>query len=302
MVTVTAETPVAAPPKRTPGLYPGVSYGDYASRFEGARASTLKHFERSAAHARQETLYPRTSKDMEFGTAWHTAALEPEAFAAGFVRELEGFDFRTTEGKAARSAFRLQHGGKAVVAAGDFDRIVAMAELLHQHETAAGLLSARGANEVVALWDDAQTGVRCRARIDRFCEFMGWSWVIDLKTTVNASSQGWPREVQKYAYAEAAAFYLDGLEALDPRPRRFLWLAQEKQPPFAVAIHEPDDETLAYGRRRYRRHLRAYAEAMRTDCWPAYPAGVLPTSLPGWAIREESQRPDEDDEETEETA
>lgn len=295
----TTEAPPAT--KRVPGLYPSVSYGDYAARFEGARASTLKHFDRSAAHARQQMLNPRTSRAMDFGNAWHPAVLEPERFAAQFVRGLENNDKRFKAEKERFAAFCQEHRGKTVLAVEEWDVIAAMATALRQHGTAAALLSGRGVNEVVAVWDDAETGVRCRCRIDRFCEFLGWSWVIDLKSTRDASPEGWPAEVRRYGYAEAAAFYLDGLATLDPRPRRFLWIAQEKEPPFAVAVHEPDDEAIEFGRRRYRRHLRAYAEAMRTDRWPAYPVGVLPTSLPSWALREDARRP-EPEEEEEETA
>jgi len=283
---------------RAPGLYPGTSYEEYA-RIEGARASILRHFERSAAHAREEILNPTTSKARDFGNAYHCAVLEPARFAVEFVRGLDNNDKRFKAEKERYADFCAQHRGRTVLLPTEWDAIVAMQVAVYAHETAAALLHAPGLNEVVAVWDDASTGVRCKGRIDRLCSWLGWTWVPDLKTTTNASPQGWPKEIGDYGYMEPAAFYLDGLDAVDvaagsdPRQRRFLWISQEKVAPFAVAVHEPDDEAITEGRRRYRRHLRAYAEAMRTNAWPAYPVGVLPTSLKKWDITK--------NEETEET-
>lgn len=271
-----------------PGLYPGVPYEVY-ERIDAANHSTLRLYRKSPAHARVGMLAPRESAALDFGNAYHCAVLEPERFAREFVRGLEGIGNRSAADKAIWSRFRQQHAGKTIVPAAEFDRVGKMAEALYRHETAAALLRAPGRNEVVAVWRDARTGMLCKLRADLTRSWLGWSWVGDLKTTIDASPEGWPRQVHSYGYDSAAAWYLDGLAALHPYPRRFVHLAQEKEPPFAVAVYELDGEALAKGRRRARRYLRLHYEATSSNSWPAYAVGILPTSLPSWSIREEDE-------------
>ena len=274
------------PPTFGPGIYPGVDYATYA-QIKAARVSMLSGFDRSPAHAREQMLHGRESKALDFGTAYHCAVLEPERYPLAFVRGLEDNDRRFKVEKERYAAFCEQNRGRTVLDPEEWDRIEAMKVVLFSHETAAAFLTAEGPNEVVAVWDDKDTGERCKGRQDALRAYLGWTWIADIKSTTDASPAGWAREVAKWGYAEQAAFYLDGLYALQPRERRFVWIAQEKEPPFAVAVHEPDEATLAEGRRRYRRHLRAYAEAIRTDQWPAYPAGLHQTTLPKWEITQE---------------
>lgn len=290
---VTAAPAVATPARETwaPGLYPGVSYADY-ERIDAANHSLLRHYRKSPAHARVQMLSPRMpTAALDFGNAYHCAVLEPERFAREFVRGLDGVGNRSAADKAIQSRFRQQHYGKTVVVPDDFDQIRQMAEVLMAHETAAALLRAPGPNEVVAVWKDAETGLACKLRGDALRSWMGWTWVADLKTTKDASPEGWPREVHTYGYDSAAAWYLDGLDVLAPRPRRFVNIAQEKEPPFAVAVYELDEPSIEKGRRRSRRYLKRHAEALASNEWPAYPVGVIPVSLPGWSFRME----DDDD-------
>lgn len=269
-----------------PGLYPGISYQDYA-RIEGVRASELRGFEQSPAHAREAMLHPTTSEAKEFGQAWHCAVLEPERFAAEYVRGIEHGDRRFRAEKERWSAFVAENADRTVLLRDEWDAVIGMQKAMAEHPIASALIASPGPNEVVALWDSK--GHRCKGRMDAIRSYLGWTWVIDLKSTINASPKGFPREVAKYDYAEPAAFYLDGLDALAPQERRFVWIAQEKVPPYALAIHEPDAATLEEGRRRYRRHLAAYAKAMSTNDWPAYEVGIQPATLPRWAFTEEQE-------------
>lgn len=281
---LTAQAEAKALP-HVPGLYPGISYQDYA-RIEGVRASELRGFEQSPAHAREAMLHPTTSEAKEFGQAWHCAVLEPERFSAEYVRGIEHGDRRFKAEKERWSAFVAENAGRTVLLREEWDAIAAMQRVLADHPLAAALMASPGPNEVVALWDDAKSGLRCKGRMDAIRSYLGWTWVIDLKSTEDASPRGWPRQAANWGYAEPAAYYLDGLNTLAPAERRFLWVAQEKVPPYALAIHEPDAATLEEGRRRYRRHLAAYAKAMSTNDWPAYEVAILPATLPRWAFTE----------------
>jgi exodeoxyribonuclease VIII len=113
--------------------------------------------------------------------------------------------------------------------------------------------------------------------------------IADLKTTEDASERAWIRDVVKYQYHAQAAFYLDGLETLEPRAdRQFLWIAVEKKPPFACAIYQPDDATIYKGRAMYRNYLRQWLKCTETGEWPGYDVGIQPLLLPDWALRSEA--------------
>ena len=74
--------------KTQPGRYPGVAELDYFAA-DAVNASTLKHLGRSALHckaAMTATDRPDTEAQ-KVGRLIHCAVLEPERFAAEYVRE-----------------------------------------------------------------------------------------------------------------------------------------------------------------------------------------------------------------------
>ena len=87
--------------------------------------------------------------------------------------------------------------------------------------------------EIAIVWDDPETGLRCKARIDFVSEYDGWTVVGDLKSSINAAPKQWARAVANYGYHRQAAFYLDGCNAISPHDRLFAWIIQEKDDPFS---------------------------------------------------------------------
>jgi hypothetical protein len=293
-----------------PGIYPGLSFAEYFA-IDAVSHSALRGYRRSAAHARYEAIHPRESKAMDFGTAFHEAVLEPERYAKDVVRGLEVGN-RSSVDKDAHARLRRESYGKTVLDFKEYDLVSQMTTAVMTHETAGELLRGPGwmrdprtgqaarANEVVVVWRDPETGLLCKLRADAVRVWQGWTWVIDLKTTCDASPEGWPREVHTYGYDSGAAFYLDGFDlapdergVIAPRPRKFVHIACEKDGPLAVAVHELDEPSIAKGRARYRKYLRAHAAAVASGNYPAYPSGVLPTSLPSWSLKEELNDDDE---------
>lgn len=79
--------------------------------------------------------------------------------------------------------------------------------------------------------------------------------------------------------------YLDGLNTLAPHDRKFVFVAVEKEPPYAVAVYELEEDALQLGRDDYQKHLAQYAECVKTNRWPGYGDGMDYVSLPSWAFR-----------------
>lgn len=257
-----------------PGIYPGVSRAEYES-WQAINVSRLAHFDRSAAHAREAILYPKApTAAMDLGTATHAAILEPGRFELDFAAAPE-CDRRTTVGKKVWSDFLAANPDKAHLTADEYDRVRGMRDAVWAHPVASEMLRG-GHNEVGIVWADKETGLLCKGLIDHIGPFDGWSWVVDVKKTTDARPHAFGRTIKNLHYGAKLAWYLDGCNAIAPRERRGAWLAVEELPPYGVRIYEPDEEAMKAGRLKFKRWLWLYAEALRTNEWPSYEAGIAP--------------------------
>lgn len=149
----------------------------------------------------------------------------------------------------------------------------------------------------------------------------GKNMVVDLKTTDDASKDGFSRSIANWRYDVQHPFYLDGLQAairqsggvipdaavagaaelsaywIDAEtgvlcrcrpdfwrgsPDNFVFIAVEKKAPYAVGVYVLDAESVDLGRAQYRADLNRYAECLRTDNWPGYGDKIQTISVPGW--------------------
>lgn len=236
--------------------------------------STLDKIARSPLHCKAYLDGVRTEPTaaMQFGTALHTAVLEPAKFSDEFA-VFDG-DRRTKAGKAEYE--ELAAAGKIVLKREDRDAIRSMREAVFAHPEARELLWNRGLRvEHSVFWTDAVTGLECKCRPD------GWGegYIADVKTTEDASPEGFARSVATYRYHVQAAHYMAGTGI-----NRFFFVAIEKKPPYAVAVYELDSIALALGEQIRRENLMLYAECQASGFWPGYGNTVQTLSLPPWAF------------------
>ena len=139
-----------------------------------------------------------------------------------------------------------------------------------------------GKPEVSVFWQDEDTGEECRCRPDYWND--GYNIIVDLKTTQDASPTGFAKSIANYRYHVQAAFYMQGVYAATGKyPERFVFIAIEKEAPFAVGVYEIDADALALGRELYQRDLRTLQQAKQSQQWHAYPKPQI-LSLPKWAF------------------
>lgn len=224
---------------------------------------------------------------MEFGTAVHTAILEPDNFARDYVVAPK-FDRRTKEGKAAAEAWEAANAGKTPLTADQMAAIEQMVASIRAHAGAARLLS-NGLAEMSGFWVDQETGIECKCRPDFLAEAETCpeqvTAIVDVKTCVDASAEGFSRAIATLGYDVQAAFYQDGLKALTGRTIPFYFIAVEKDAPYAVACYKASDEVIEIGRAKYRAALQLLKWCRDNDQWPGYqPNGEIETiNLPRWA-------------------
>lgn len=222
---------------------------------------------------------------MVFGTLAHLALLEPHAFMDRYVFAPAGIDRRTKAGKAAWAEWLETVGDREVVQEADWDLACQMAEAVARVPFGRKLLD--GDHEKVFRWTDETTGEECKIRVDSIRMVGGVPVIVDYKTTTDASLDAFSRKCVDMGYDFQAGMYCEGVEKCLGIKPRFVFIAQEKDPPFAVNVLEADEEMIQHGKDIFRELLGIYHECKTTNNWYGYlgaEAVIGRLSLPPWAM------------------
>lgn len=218
---------------------------------------------------------------MVLGSAVHAAVLEPAVFATRYVMAPD-VDKRTNAGKAAWAAFceATEAGGKVALTEKDHALCLRLAQEVRGHELAGGLLR-DGRAEQSYFATDRETGALLKCRPDWLTD---GGWVVDLKTTEDASPHGFGRSAALFRYDVQAAFYLEVLEQhFGQAPEGFIFVAVEKTRPYAIGVYYVTPEQIAAGRQKARRDLERLLSCQAAGLWPDYGKEPQVLKLPAWA-------------------
>ena len=210
----------------------------------------------------------KSSPTFDLGTAVHAMLLEPEKDL--IIRGPE--DRRGNKWKEAKLAADLD--GKTLLTEDDFDLAQAMAAAVMAHPAASLFVNAA---DLVAegsfFAEDPQTGVKIKCRPDGYIPpYLNDGILFDIKTTQDASPNGFPRDVSKYGYDLQAAFYRRVMRLHGAGDLEFYFICVEKAAPHAVCLHKLTDEYIAAADLKVTEtlHKIANAEAANdyTTGWP----------------------------------
>ena len=253
-------------------------------------AISPEHYQAYLLERREET------PAMKTGTAVHMAVLEPELFKKTYVHfydaeiceSIGGAKPRATNKyKEWKAEFEAEFAGRILLDSTEYREVTDISKSVLSRPVPLKILSAAGAFEHSFFWDDPETGVACRCRPD-FLRNDGY--IIDLKTTEDASPRGFEKSAEKFRYWVQAAFYKQGVEAvLNIDVKGFVFIAVEKKPPYAVACYTADEAMIAAGIEEVRRCLAIYKACDEADEWPGYPDEIMPLKRPAWAWARERE-------------
>jgi hypothetical protein len=65
----------------------------------------------------------------------------------------------------------------------------------------------------------------------------------------------------------------------------FVFIVQQKDPPFLVSVCQLEPEDIELGRNQNRRAVEIYAACKESGVWPGYD-GIATCPLPGWARKQ----------------
>lgn len=266
------------------GIFNGISNEAYHASPAVSKSGLWEIYTKTPAHYRFGEREETTAFD--FGTACHSAILEPNTFEARTLRgpaDRRGNKWTDAQAEATNT-------GKLLLTAGDYDDVLEVRDTIHADRWLNEIIT--GGQPLVeqsAFWDQ-QVGddtVYCRCRPDLIRADLGL--MLDLKTTADASSRSFAKAVADYGYHAQEAFYTKGwMAAGGCAINATVFLAIEKKKPFAYQVIELRPSAVAEGWAAMERALETYAACRRDGVWRGYSVegGVVEMDLPRWAYKE----------------
>jgi exodeoxyribonuclease VIII len=219
---------------------------------------------------------------MRFGSLLHTMTLEPGKIPDRYVLAPK-CDRRTKDGKAAYAAFVEASKGKTVIDGGDVSLARDCADKLLRHDQIGELLLYSEVHQ--ARIEQALTfsieGTPCKAKPDWLS--VPLKLIVDVKTTRDASPEGFAKSVATFGYHRQAAMYLHGAQEVFGIEARFIFACVTTSPPYQVACYELDLSSLRKGAEELQMLVGDYERRKAANNWrSSWSSGVVPLSLPRW--------------------
>lgn len=288
-MTTATTTPVIT----EPGIYVDLAAEDYhADPVPGGSLSSTGArtiLQTCPALFRHEQLHGAsgTKREFDIGHAAHRLVLGD---GPDIVR-IDATEWRTKRVKADVQAVRDEGG--VPLKPDDYQMVHDMADAIRRHPVASRLFDpARGRPEQSLFWRDEPTGVMRRARLD-WLPYPGAGRLVipDYKTCGSAGPSALARAVDEFGYHQQDDWYRAAARALDlaDDTAAFVFVCQEKTPPYLVTVIELDATARRIGAARNRRALETYARCVETGFWPGYSDAIEYLSLPPWAEIRDTQ-------------
>ena len=262
----------------------------------------------------------KESKALTFGIAAHSVMLEPDDFAANFVRNIDSEQYpdalvtgndlkawlkdrglkvsgtkpemigRILEAEPDThildklvSEFAASNEGKTIMPAGDYDAVQSMRKAVLQDETMTAMLTG-GYSEFSLI--GKLTGVEVKTRPDLLTSGGG---IVQYKTTRSCHPEDFGRNIDSYGYLlKAALEWHCYTQAYGQEPRYYIFLAQEKETPYIWKPYNLTEDALAIGRIQLETALGTYERCLESSRWPGYGEDIQPIQLPEWLKKEYS--------------
>ncbi len=249
-----------------------------------------------AAHPRltkQDDVIEKNSRERDIGSAAHALLLrQPTPIVV-----IEHDEFRTKDAKDKRTA--AQKRGAVPLLEKDYEVVKAMVKEAHEHladETDPAIRNLISAdpesithNEITAVWRDRCGDAWARARMDHLHIAPKRITIIDYKTSAKSAEPDAVKDlIFKSNYHFQDAFYRRGMRALVPEIDRheialdFLFIVQEQEPPFEIAVTYVDAPGRMIGEKMVSDAFLMWRKCWEENNWPGYPRGIFAAEMPPW--------------------
>lgn len=236
------------------------------------------------SHPRLNPDYREEHEDkFDMGTACHAMLLENNPAALVVV---EANDWRKKEAQEQRDSARA--AGKTPILARHFAAVQKMVN-------AATTFLAQ--SEISEYWFDAESevtglcqerGVWLRCRYDKITKDRRVQ--IDYKSTVDASPDGFSRQLVRMGYHLQDSFYRRISRILGVPKPEFVFVAQSVEPPYECSLHACDPALQQIADAEVERAIGIWRDCMTRKEWPSYDKRIhwaMPTT---WMIQDHESR------------
>ncbi len=294
------------------GIHEGVPDAIYHQRLPVIANKSLLHaLARSELDAREYIRGHRKQSDaFALGHAIEHRLESPHTFGERYITEPDFGDCRKTgkgltkdtaderaENRARRDAWREANSHREVLTASDWQTVQTLGEHANADPHIRAILDAPGVYQATLLWRDEETGLRCKARPDKWIPSMGL--MVDWKSARSASPRGFTQAIATYGYDLQAAHYMAGARACGWPAERFQFVCLEKRAPiYPVAMYRLSSQFAELGEARRMELLHRLRHCLHERTWNGYtsaePDGCAVLEPPGWYVYEHDAT-DEDD-------
>lgn len=268
-------------PTPEPGIYSHVPFAEYLA-WPYLSKSALRSFEVSPAQYQHELAQPFEPSDaMVLGSMVDTLWFDGrEAYEAAFlpapaiVKRRQGSVWGDFE-------FGCKGLGIVPVLYAQAMTAERMVDALYDHH---GAMRARegGLSQLSLVWDDPETGIRCKGRPDIVDPDR--RGIDDLKTSRDISPGGFSKACSDYNYHWQGRHYLSALETLtgEPWDGGFRLITVRNKPVHGVQIYRMADAALELARDELRVVLARMRACIIMDHWPSAEQSELTVDLKRW--------------------
>lgn len=262
-----------------------ISNEEYRSR-AGLSSTDIKRMAQSMAHYKYYYDHPE-SKDtpaLQFGRAYHKYCLEPSDFYNEFV-VAPNIDRRTKAGKEEWAEFVAESDGLEIITQDTLQVLDDMRNALYATPYVKKLIY--GFHEESFFWNDEATDLYCKCRPDSYGSVGKQPIIVDLKTCQSADTQKFMRDAVRLNYDIQAAHYCNGMKAVTGDDYIFVFVAQEKTPPYLCNVLQADEYFMQSGADTRLALLEMYKECLAKDDWCGYmgfrdEVQISSLGLPDW--------------------
>ncbi len=188
-------------------------------------------------------------------------------------------------------AFRDEHEGEILYRDTEWRHLIGMRREIYNHADAWDLLynnqnpdSYRSEYTIEGI--DIATGLRARCRIDRLKKQDGAVYVLDLKTSRDASPKVWARQADGDGLPTQAFLMTSLAEEHFRQKIEYRYIVCDKEAPYRVEVFKLPDEYLEIGRDDYMRAVTAFKKSI--DSWNWYPTShgkTVTLGVPEWRMK-----------------
>jgi hypothetical protein len=260
-----------------------VSMDDYRAWGEVSN-SDLKNMKRSPAFAHYRRSHPFESKATAFGTAVHTAVLEPHLLDQQY--QLEPQQPADNAAKVWRSTKAYKEARAEMIASGgltltmdEFDSCHWIRDNVAKDPIGEMIAATAGGTE----WSVKGEGRKIRP--DVLCPTA--NSIVDLKTSSFSSRFSFAKQAYDLGYYMGAPYYLDCMGMEENQPGVFdhyVFLVIPTDQPHEVYTYTLDSDSMEQGRHDYRRLLAQWRECEANSIWPAGPGAIQEIRIPQYGI------------------